>query len=59
MRNLSKWHRDRHFSENFSFPLYHFANTTYSFIYPAPVAYDLTNWQHHEITNFKEIKLVK
>jgi len=47
------------FSENFSFPLYHFANTPYSLIYPSPVVCDLTNWLHHEITHFKEIKVVK
>jgi hypothetical protein len=47
------------FSENFSFFLYHFVNTPYSLIYPSPVVYDLTNWLHHEITHFKEIKVVK
>jgi hypothetical protein len=47
------------FSENFSFPEYHFVNTPYSLIYPSPVVCDLTNWLHHEIRHFKEIKVVK
>lgn len=32
---------------------------TNSFTLLLPVVYDLANWQHHEITHFKEIKVVK